>query len=259
MLISPKWRVVHTMLNGHLWRAWPVIGMILLVLLFGSMAVSFAAEPAAARPLEDSIAQRVIACTACHGDAGRATSDGFFPRIASKPADYLYNQLLNFRAGRRRSPPMTYMVEYLSDAYLHEIARYFSDLHPPYPPPQPVRANAATLERGRQLVQLGDRSKQVPACIACHGQRLTGTLPTIPGLIGLSHDYLNAQFGAWKNETRRASAPDCMAQIINRLSDQDLNAAASWLAAQPPPGPENGAPQPRVEHALPLPCGSFPE
>ena len=36
----------------------------------------------------DTIAQRAAACVACHGREGRATSAGFFPRIAGKPAGY---------------------------------------------------------------------------------------------------------------------------------------------------------------------------
>lgn len=216
-----------------------------------------AAGSAAAQKLPDTIAQRAVACTACHGQEGRAASDGFYPRIAGKPAGYLYNQLVNFRDGRRRYPLMIYMVDHLSDDYLHEIADYFANLHPPYPPPQPATATPAVLERGRQLVFSGDTAKQVPACVACHGQGLTGALPSIPGLLGLPRDYLNAQFGAWKNGTRHAAAPDCMAQIAARLSDQDMSAAAAWLAAQPMPA--DVAPAAALTQKLPLACGSYPQ
>ena len=37
----------------------------------------------------DSIARRAAACTGCHGKEGRAAADGFYPRIAGKPAGYL--------------------------------------------------------------------------------------------------------------------------------------------------------------------------
>lgn len=62
-----------------------------------------AAVGAAPGPLEvpDTIAERVQACTVCHGKQGRATNEGYFPRIAGKPAGYLFNQLVNFRDGRR--------------------------------------------------------------------------------------------------------------------------------------------------------------
>jgi cytochrome c553 len=204
----------------------------------------------------DTIAQRAMTCTACHGQEGRATSAGFFPRIAGKPADYLYNQLINFREGRRQYPLMTYMVAHLSDDYLMEMAQYFSGLHPPYPPPQPSRLPPAAVERGRALVMKGDASKNIPACIACHGEKLTGVLPAIPSLVGLPPDYLNAQFGAWKNGARRAVAPDCMAEISAKLSSEDIGAVSAWLASQPIPADMTALPRQSVK--LPVPCGSAP-
>jgi cytochrome c553 len=215
------------------------------------------ADVTAQNALPDTIAQRAIACMACHGKEGRAASDGFYPRIAGKPAGYLYNQLVNFRAGRRKYPLMIYMVDHLSDAYLHEMAEYFSGLHPPYPAPQPANVSQTVLERGRILVQSGAASRNVPACIACHGKTLTGVAPSIPGLVGLPRDYLSAQFGAWKNGTRRAAAPDCMAQISSRLSVEEISAALAWLAAQPIPA--QTAPAAAATEKLPMPCGSLPQ
>lgn len=202
----------------------------------------------------DTMAQRTLACIACHGKEGRATSEGFFPRIAGKPAGYLYNQLLNFRDGRRQSPSMTYMVAHLSDDYLREMAEYFAGLHPPYPPPQASSLPAATLERGKALVYSGDQSRNIPACIACHGQKLTGVLPAIPSLVGLPRDYLNSQFGAWKSGSRKAAAPDCMAQISQQLTPDDIGAVSAWLASQPIPA--DMAPLPAAFVKLPMPCGS---
>jgi cytochrome c553 len=205
-------------------------------------------------PVPDTIAQRAIACTACHGKEGRATSEGYFPRIAGKPAGYLYNQLANFRDGYRRYPMMTYMVDQMSDAYLKELATYFAGLHPPYPPPQALNVSQDVLERGRQLALSGDPVRKVPACVACHGQKLTGVTPTIPGLLGLPHDYLNAQFGAWRNKSRRTPAPDCMAEVTGRLSPSDVNAVSAWLASQPVPA--DSAPATSLPAKLPLSCGS---
>ncbi|MBA4267465.1 MAG: cytochrome C, partial [Comamonadaceae bacterium] len=49
-------------------------------------SVGHAAEPAP-RTVPDTMAQRMMACTLCHGAQGRATSSGYFPRIAGKPVD----------------------------------------------------------------------------------------------------------------------------------------------------------------------------
>ncbi|MFC6518569.1 c-type cytochrome [Undibacterium arcticum] len=219
-------------------------------------AASTPAPASISASIPDTIAQRLLACTACHGKEGRAASDGYYPRIAGKPDGYLYNQLLNFREGRRQYRPMIYLVDHLPDAYLREIAVYFSSQHPPYPPPQRVNVSDSVMERGKQLVINGDASN-VPACAACHGSALTGVLPSTPALIGLPRDYINAQFGAWRNGTRRAHAPDCMAQIAERLSRDDISAASAWLASQPLapdllPAAASGA-------KLPLACGSVPQ
>jgi cytochrome c553 len=222
--------------------------------IFTLLAISALVPAAQAQAVPDTMARRTMACTGCHGDQGRATSDGYFPRIAGKPAGYLYNQLVNFREGRRTYPMMVYMVANLSDDYLREMAEYFSGLHPPYPPPQPLQAPAATLERGRQLALEGDKGRNVPACIACHGDALTGVAPAVPGLIGLPRDYLSGQFGAWKNGTRHAAKPDCMAELAGRLSVDDISAVSAWLSLQP--APADAQPLASAAKALPLECGS---
>jgi cytochrome c553 len=178
--------------------------------LFG-LFVLLCAAAAPAAPFEDTMAQRTLACTACHGKQGRAGPDGYYPRIAGKPAGYLYNQLLNFRDGQRHYGLMARLLDPLSDAYLLEIAQYFSALEIPYAPPGRAAADAGTLQRGRTIAMQGDASKDLPACAKCHGQALTGVAPDTPGLLGLPRDYLNSQLGAWRTGQRRAHAPDCMA------------------------------------------------
>lgn len=219
-----------------------------------ALAVSLPAEARQVPQVQDTIAQRAVACAACHGKEGRSTSEGYFPRIAGKPQGYLYNQLVNFREGRRQYPAMTYMVAHLSDEYLDELASYFSSLHPPYPDPAPVKVSAEVMKKGQELVLKGDPSRNVPACVACHGQQLTGVNPSIPGLLGLPRDYLNAQFGGWKTGARKAAAPDCMAQIASRLSPDEISAASAWLASQPLAS--DMRPAASLTTKLPLPCGT---
>jgi cytochrome c553 len=230
---------------------------------FFSIAVSSllaAAAPAtrAAPPtVQDTMAQRMVACTACHGPDGRAGPDGFYPRLAGKPAGYLYHQLLNFRDGRRHYGLMTQMVDLLSDDYLREIAEFFAAQDVPYPAPAPVSASPTLLERGRLLVQQGDSARGLPACVQCHGAAMTGVAPHVPGLLGLPRDYLNAQLGAWKTGERRAHAPDCMAQIAQRLPDADVAAVSGWLAAQAVP--QSAKATTAVPPGNLLACGSAPE
>jgi cytochrome c553 len=220
-----------------------------LALSLALVLAPFAA--AAAPPFEDTMAQRVLACTGCHGPQGRAAPDGYYPRIAGKPPGYLYNQLLNFRELRRHYALMNDLLLPLSDGYLHEIAEHFAGLDVAYPPPQPPREDAATIERGRLIVTEGDPSRRLPACVQCHGAAMMGVSPTIPGLLGLPRDYLNAQLGAFRNGSRRAQAPDCMAEVAKALSPDEIGAVSAWLASQPAAGKPAGS----LPGPLPLSCG----
>ena len=184
---------------------------------------------------ENTLAQRLQACTTCHGAQGRAGPDGYYPRLAGKPAAYLYNQLLNFREGRRHYGLMTQLIDPLDDAYLMEIAQYFSGLDLPHAKPLKSTATATVLARGETLATRGDAALGIAACTQCHGAALTGALPQFPGLLGLPRDYLNAQLGGWKTGQRKAHAPDCMAHIANKLSEADASAVTHWLATQAVP------------------------
>ena len=228
----------------------PLLVSFVLALAVGGAA---AADP---RTVPHSMDQRVQACTLCHGKEGRATPGGFFPRIAGKPADYLYHQLLNFRDGRRNNDGMRYLLDHLNDDYLRLIAQHFAALDLPYPPPLPPQGSAADLARGEALVRRGDPARELPACTACHGAAMTGVRPAVPGLLGLPRDYLIGQLGAWQTGLRKAFAPDCMAHVAQRLSPTDVAAVASWLAAQPlPADPHPAAP---TTEPLPLRCGLTP-
>ncbi|MDN6882335.1 c-type cytochrome [Variovorax sp. CAN2819] len=228
--------------------------LLALGLLLAVQAVANAATPAT---VPDTIEQRVAACIACHGREGATTNAGYFPRLAGKPAGYLFNQLVSFRDGRRFNSDMAYMVQHLSDAYLREMAEYFAGLQLPYPPVSPVSdATPEQQRRGRQLVREGDAARGIPACVQCHGAALTGVQPAIPGLLGLPRLYVSSQLGAWLTNERHAMAPDCMADIGRRMSTADINAVASWLAVQPMPA--DTRPAASLPAPLPVKCGGMP-
>ena len=240
------------------------------MLLTGVLASNVSAQTVSAAT--DSMAKRMQACTTCHGaesSGGRTSNEVYFPRIAGKPVGYLYNQLLNFRDGRRHYGLMVGMVEYLSDDYLLEMAQYFAKLEVPYPAPAPLKAGVSptTLQLGKTLVLQGDQARGIPACTACHGAALMGVAPALvdgktarpsmPALLGLPRDYLASQLGAWQTGLRRAHAPDCMGRIAKLLTAQDVDALASWLATQAVPTVAQGGSKPAAElpAAMPEACG----
>ena len=218
-----------------------------------AVLLAAAVGAAQAAPVEDTIAQRVVACTGCHGKEGRAAADGYYPRIAGKPAGYLFNQLRNFRDERRHYALMNGLLALLDDAYLQEIADHFASLDLPYPPPLAPVGSTSLRDAGEALVRRGDPARGLPACNDCHGAQMTGLAPFIPGLLGLPRDYLNAQLGAWRSGQRRALPPDCMAQVAQRLTPEDIGAVSAWLAAQPVPRHAAAPPAPAMP--LPIACG----
>lgn len=234
-------------------RLWRVVWMLAFCAL-SSLAGAAEVAPAAA---PGDIAPRVAACIACHGREGASGSAAFFPRLAGKPAGYLYNQLLSFRDGRRFNADMVHLVQHLSDDYLREMAVYFASLDLPYPPVSATSdATADTLARGKALALQGDAARGIPACTQCHGATLTGVQPGIPPLVGLPRLYLSSQLGAWLTDDRHALAPDCMADVGRRLTTDDVNAVASWLAVQPVP--DRAKPVAALPGPLPMPCSAMP-
>src|SRR5215469_2951083 len=205
--------------------------------------------------VQDVMIQRVRPCIVCHGKEGRATPEGYYPRIAGKPARYLLNEMINFRVGRRGFPEMVYLMQLRNDTDLAEVAAFFAGQRVPYASPVPPEVSPQVLERGRKLVFDGNTTLHIPACRSCHGSRLLGVEPAVPGLLGVSADYLAAQLGAWRGGTRAAQPPDCMAVIARRLRPEDIAAVTVWLASQAaPPG---AVPAESFDSSPPIDCGSI--
>ena len=205
----------------------------------------------------DTMEARTGGCAPCHGSRGEGTSNDYFPRLAGKPAGYLFNQLLAFHEGRRRYAPMNYLLEFLTPDYLGKMAAFYADQRPPSQPVTLPTAPPAALAHGRDLVAKGAADRGVPPCSACHGPKLTGMEPGIPGLVGLKPTYISAQLGAWRYGTRTAAAPDCMQIVASLLTENDVSSVSAWLASLPLPDD----PSPLAAGALttPLPCGSEPQ
>ena len=231
--------------------------LLLISLALASAALSQTATAQAKAPaiVPDTLEQRLLACALCHGDKGQGLKKNeYHPRLAGKPTLYLYNQLVNFRDKRREYPVMNYMMAFLSDSYLIEIAEHYAKLAPPFPAPS-TRAGAAELALGEKLVKEGDAARKLPSCVSCHGAALTGLEPAIPGLLGLYPPYISAQLGAWKDNRRHAMQPDCMHDVAQILTPADIGSITAWLVAQPVPA--SPVPAPLGSLKLPLECGGL--
>lgn len=77
------------------------------------------------------VAKAITACVACHGVKGKGMSHAGFPALAGQNADYLKNQLNNFRSGNRGNDKNNMMRDIaikLSDSDIDELVKYVSSL-----------------------------------------------------------------------------------------------------------------------------------
>lgn len=208
-----------------------------IVLIFFGIACVANVHGSSSVIVPDTMDERVKACIICHGAEDKAGRDAYYPRIAGKPQGYLFNQLRNFRDGRRYYQPMNILLENMSDDYLQSIAHHFASLKLPYPAPESFVMQPEEIELAERFIYSGNAQKDVPACSACHGDNLMGIEPAIPGLIGLSRAYITAQLGGWrKGSIIRGQASDCMSEIARQLTDHEADTIAKWLANQPVAG-----------------------
>lgn len=208
----------------------------------------------------DDLRERLAGCAICHGEHGEGLIERgeYFPHLAGKPAGYLLAQMQAFRDGRRHYPRMVYLMQYMDDAWLSQIADWYAaqPTHTQRAATAASRLDADARLRAEQLVHTGDPVRGVFACATCHGADLTGVEPAIPALVGLPVDYIIAQFGSWLTGVRSAHEPDCMADIARSISPADIRLVATWLSEQSAqPGQR---PAPAGSLALPVACGGLP-
>lgn len=106
---------------------------------------------------------KAAVCAACHGADGNSVNPQF-PKLAGQNANYLVEQLQDFKSGKRRNAIMSGMAASLSEQDMQDIAAWFSSQTV-----QPGEANPSLVTIGQQIYRGGDRESGVPACLACHG------------------------------------------------------------------------------------------
>jgi cytochrome c553 len=173
----------------------------------------------------NGVGDSVPGCAGCHAQNGIADGSGAFPRLAGQSAWYMARQFADYASGARNSALMGPIAKALSAADGAAVAAYYAGADGPFLFNK--RADAALVERGRQLARVGDQAKELPACNNCHGPGGSGEFPAIPYLAGQYADYTALQLQMWKSGSRKDSA-EGMEQIARRLNDQDMAAVAAY-------------------------------
>jgi cytochrome c553 len=172
-----------------------------------------------------------ITCTACHGPTGNSVNP-LWPNIAGQNATYIFTQLQAFKpdaAGKslRSDPLMTPQAMMLSDDNMRDLAVYFESL----PAAAMAVADPGKVDKGQALYRGGDAASGAAACIACHGPTGRGNpAANYPALQGQHATYTAKQLRDYAAETRTSDGKTrIMRDIAARLSDDDINAVASYV------------------------------
>jgi cytochrome c553 len=178
-----------------------------------------AGDPAKAQPIATSV------CAACHGPDGNSPIPTN-PNIAGQHKQYLYKQLTDYKAARRKNPIMMGIVANLSDDDMRNLAAYFSQQKP--------RIGGAKdrdlVMAGQHLYRGGDNTLGVPACAACHAPDGAGIPIQFPRLSGQNGEYTVAQLQLFRTGERANDPNSVMRTIAQRMSDKAMSAVAEYIA-----------------------------
>src|SRR4249920_1684296 len=173
------------------------------------------ADAAKARPIAESV------CAACHGLDGNSAIP-VNPSLAGQHPGYLYKQLVDFQAGRRKNAAMSAMVANLSDDDLRNLAAYFAAQKPM----AGTAKDRALVAAGQRLYRGGNSETGVPACSGCHSPDGAGVPSQYPRLAGQHGDYTVAQLQSFRSGDRDNDPNAMMRTIARRHNDKDMGAVA---------------------------------
>ncbi len=201
-------------------------GVVLAVLLANpAFAASKEGEPA---PKADPAKGQAIAnsvCAACHGADGNSTI-ATNPVLAGQHAEYLVKQLSNYKSGERKNPIMTGIAAALSADDMRNVAAWFASQRPK----QGSAGDAKLASAGQKFYRAGNSKTGVAACAGCHSPDAAGIPIQYPRLKGQHPDYTVAQLKAFRSGERANDPNSMMRTIAGRMTDQEMAAAAEYIA-----------------------------
>ena len=157
-----------------------------------------------------------------------------WPVIAGQNAVYTAEQLRLFRAAVRKNPLMQPIAATLKDEDINDLAVYYSAQTP-----AGLEADPSYWQAGEQLYRRGDPTRNIPACIACHGPAGNGNPAAGYPAVRAQHAvYTVKQLNEYATGVRYQGAQDptrasrngqMMITIAKRLTPEDVRNLASYL------------------------------
>jgi cytochrome c553 len=169
-------------------------------------------------------ASKAAVCLACHGPNGNSVNPEW-PNLAGQGARYLAEQMKLFREGKRNNPLMMPMAAGLSDEDIADLAAYYASQTP-----AGLEADPSYWQAGERLYRGGDISRQIPACIACHGPVGRGNEPAAyPALRAQHAVYTQKQLTDYAAGARPGVNAAIMQTIAQRMTAEEIRNVASYI------------------------------
>ncbi|MFM9835380.1 MAG: c-type cytochrome [Methylophilaceae bacterium] len=161
-------------------------------------------------------------CVACHGIDGSSIKP-HYPILAAQHKTYLYNQLVNFKDGKRQNSEMSVIAPMLSLDDIDKLTTYFS---------KAARIKEELPEETINIIEA--KSKLTIAtnqCFACHEYNSGDN--TIPSIKGQKYLYILKQLQDFKSGKRLDSSGK-MEQVVLEMSDADMQEIDMNISKQVP-------------------------
>jgi cytochrome c553 len=160
-------------------------------------------------------------CETCHGIEG-FSSRSFTPNLAALDKEYIWKQLDDFRTGKRKSEIMQRIAAYFSMLPSTPDAQFNASF------PQNMR-DASLANVARRMLSVGDPSRGIPPCQACHGP--IGYVRAAPGLGSQNSDYVLIQLDDFASKNRSNDIDLPMRTIAGQMHVDERQAVAQFYGA----------------------------
>ncbi|WP_028451794.1 c-type cytochrome [Chitinilyticum aquatile] len=204
-------------------RRVPVAATIAAFLLSTPFAIAANATPKGDPSKGKVIAEQV--CAACHGADGNSVIPAN-PSLAGQHADYIVKQLQEFKAGKRKNGQAAVMLGFssqLSDADMRNVAAYFAA----QTPKERGSSNKELVAAGKKIYRGGVASKNIPACMACHGPNGAGIPVQYPRVSSQHGSYVADQLKAFRTGERANN--QVMTEVAAKMSDAEIKAVSEYI------------------------------
>ena len=169
----------------------------------------------------------VNACADCHGKAGAEPDRDKHPTLAGQVAADTYKQLRDYKDGTRENRRMQDAVERRSDEPLAALSAWYADQ--PIPKVE-VDEDETVSKETLDLVFLGDKTRLIQPCAACHGARGEGAIIDVPAIAGQNVKYFVNTMKDYAKGERANDVYSRMRIIAKSLTRDEINELAVYYA-----------------------------